>query len=54
MKVMSTSHYLDAAPLYLDNFSEVTGDIIFDDGEGQVILIGHSKIGGKVIGGQLF
>lgn len=38
--------------VYLDNFSEVSGDIIFDDGEGEVILRGQSKIGGKVIGGQ--
>jgi hypothetical protein len=39
--------------VYLDNFSEVTGDIIFDDGAGEVILRGKSKIGGKVIGGQI-
>lgn len=38
--------------VYLDNFSEVSGDIIFDDGEGEVILRGQSKIGGKVIGGH--
>lgn len=40
--------------VYLDNFSEVSGDIIFDDGEGEVIVRGQSKIGGKVIGGQVF
>lgn len=39
--------------VYLDNFSEVSGDIIFDDGEGEVIVRGQSKIGGKVIGGQV-
>lgn len=39
--------------VYLDNFSEVSGDIIFDDGEGEVIVRGQSKIGGKVIGGQI-
>lgn len=39
--------------VYLDNFSEIVGDIIFDDGAGEVILRGHSKIGGKVIGGHM-
>ena len=39
--------------VYLDNYSEVTGNIIFDDGAGEVILRGKSKIGGKVIGGQV-
>lgn len=39
--------------VYLDNFSEISGDIIFDDGEGEVILRGQSKIGGKVIGGHI-
>lgn len=39
--------------VYLDNNSEVTGDIIFDDGAGEVILRGKSKIGGKVVGGQV-
>ena len=39
--------------VYLDNFSEVSGDIIFDDAEGEVILRGRSKIGGKIIGGHL-
>jgi len=38
--------------VYLDDFSEVSGNIIFDDGEGEVILRGQSKIGGKVIGGR--
>lgn len=38
--------------VYLDNFSEVTGDIVFDDQDGEVILRGQSKIGGKVIGGH--
>ena len=38
--------------VYLDNISEISGDIIFDDGEGEVILRGRSKIGGKVIGGH--
>jgi len=38
--------------VYLDNFSEVTGDIVFDDGHGEVIVRGQSKIGGKVIGGH--
>lgn len=39
--------------VYLDNFSEVSGDIIFDDGQGEVIVRGQSKVGGKVIGGQV-
>ena len=39
--------------VYLDNFSEVTGDIIFDDGAGEVILRGKSKMGGKVVGGRV-
>lgn len=39
--------------VYLDNFSEVSGNIIFDDGKGEVILSGQSKIGGKVIGGHV-
>lgn len=39
--------------IYLDNFSEVVGDIVFDDGEGKVILRGQSKIGGKVVGGYV-
>lgn len=38
--------------VYLDNFSEVTGDIVFDDGQGEVVIRGKSKIGGKVVGGQ--
>ena len=38
--------------VYLDNFSEVTGDIIFDDGKGEVVVRGKSKIGGKVVGGH--
>lgn len=38
--------------VHLDNSSEVAGDVIFDDGEGEVILRGQSKIGGKVIGGH--
>ncbi|MBA2651037.1 MAG: hypothetical protein H0U73_02010 [Tatlockia sp.] len=39
--------------VYLDNNSEVSGDIIFDDGQGNVFVRGGSKIGGKVIGGEL-
>lgn len=39
--------------VYLDNYSEVSGDIVFDDGDGEVILRGNSKVGGKVIGGHL-
>lgn len=39
--------------IYLENFSEVTGDIVFDDGQGEVVVRGQSKIGGKVIGGHI-
>lgn len=48
-------HHTDSKKqiVYLDNFSEVSGNIIFDDGEGEVVLRGQSKIGGKVIGGQM-
>jgi hypothetical protein len=38
--------------VYLDNSSEVAGNIIFDDGQGEVILQRQSKIGGKIVGGQ--
>ena len=39
--------------VYLDNFSAVGGDIIFDDGNGEVVLRGQSTVGGKIIGGQI-
>lgn len=39
--------------VYLDNNSEVVGNIIFDDGHGTVYVRGHSKIGGHVIGGTV-
>jgi hypothetical protein len=38
--------------VYLDNSSEISGNIIFDDGEGEVILQKKSKFSGKVIGGH--
>lgn len=49
-------HHTDHKPqeVYLDNHSEVSGDIIFDDGHGKVYLRGGSKIGGNVIGGEVF
>lgn len=37
----------------LDNQSRVDGDIIFDDGNGKVILRGKSKVAGQVIGGVI-
>jgi len=37
----------------LDKASEISGNIIFDDGNGNVVLQGNSKIGGKIIGGQV-
>jgi len=39
--------------IYLYDLSEVTGNIIFDDGQGIVFISGKSKIGGKVIGGKI-
>lgn len=33
--------------------SEIAGDIIFDDGNGEVILGSQSKIYGKVVGGHI-
>lgn len=39
--------------VYLDNNSEVGGDIVFDDGHGKVYLRGGSKVVGNVIGGEL-
>lgn len=39
--------------VYLSGNSEVSGDIIFDDGNGEVIVKGAAKISGKVVGGNL-
>jgi len=39
--------------VYLDNNSEVGGDVIFDDGHGKVYVRGGSKINGNVIGGKI-
>ena len=39
--------------VYLDNNSEVAGNIAFDDGHGKVYVRGGSKIGGQVIGGEV-
>lgn len=39
--------------VYLDNNSEVVGNIVFDDGHGKVYVRGDSKIGGSVIGGEV-
>lgn len=38
--------------VHLENLSEITGNIIFEDGNGEVVVRGKSKIGGKVIGGH--
>lgn len=55
-KVSGDLHILHTKPkhhiIYLDNFSEVSGDIIFDDGDGEIIVRGNSKIKGKIIGGH--
>ncbi len=39
--------------VFLENNSEVGGDVIFDDGIGKVYVSGGSKVNGKVIGGEL-
>ena len=38
--------------VYLDNFSRVSGNIVFDDGNGEVVLRGDSKVEGKIVGGN--
>lgn len=40
--------------IFLDNNSEVGGDIVFEDGQGKVYLRGGSKIVGKIVGGEVF
>lgn len=39
--------------VFLENNSEVKGDIVFDDGHGKVYVRDGSKIGGNVIGGEI-
>lgn len=39
--------------VYLSGDSEVIGDIIFDDGHGEIIILDSAKVGGKIIGGNL-
>jgi hypothetical protein len=39
--------------IYLENSSEILGDIIFDSGSGEIIMSGDSKIEGNVIGGTI-
>ncbi|MCH9756848.1 MAG: hypothetical protein K0U37_06640 [Gammaproteobacteria bacterium] len=39
--------------VHLEKNSVVSGDIIFDDGHGEVILRGKSTVSGKVIGGEI-
>lgn len=39
--------------VYLDNHSEVNGDIIFEDKNGKVIIRGGSEVKGNVHGGQI-
>ncbi|CAM4499377.1 MAG: hypothetical protein LEGION0403_FIIPPAGN_02536 [Legionella sp.] len=39
--------------VFLENSSEVGGDIVFNDGHGKVYVRGGSKIGGNVIGGEI-
>ncbi len=51
LQIHHTDH--STQEVYLDNNSEIGGDIIFDDGHGKVYIRGGSKIVGKVIGGEL-
>ena len=48
-------HHIDTPKqeVYLENNSEVGGDIVFDDGHGKVYVSGGSKIDGNVIGGEI-
>lgn len=48
-------HHIDNSQqeVYLDNNSEIGGDIVFDDGHGKVNVSVGSKIGGSVIGGEV-
>ncbi len=39
--------------VHLEKNTKVSGDIIFDDGHGEVIVRGKSSITGKVIGGEI-
>ena len=39
--------------IYLSNQSEITGDILFEDGKGEVYCDNTSKIHGKIVGGKL-
>ncbi|MDF1678247.1 MAG: hypothetical protein P1U32_06080 [Legionellaceae bacterium] len=39
--------------VHLEKNSSVSGDIIFDDGHGEVILRGKSNVSGQVIGGKI-
>tara|TARA_Y100000588_G_C13790504_1_gene726460 strand:- start:59 stop:655 length:597 start_codon:yes stop_codon:yes gene_type:complete len=39
--------------VYLDNHSEVNGDITFEDKNGKVIVRGGSKVTGNIYGGRL-
>lgn len=56
-KVNANLHFKHSGAIkqvaYLDDFSEVRGDIIFDDGIGEVVLRGQSKVAGQVIGGHI-
>ena len=38
--------------VFLDNFSEVGGNIVFDDKNGEVVIRGGSKVNGQIIGGN--
>ena len=39
--------------VYLDGLSRVSGNVVFDDEEGEVILRGGSRVEGRVVGGQV-
>lgn len=47
-------HINDSKPkVFLENDTKVSGDIIFDDGNGTVVMSKGAKISGKVIGGKI-
>jgi cytoskeletal protein CcmA (bactofilin family) len=56
-KVLGDLHVFSNKPnkhlVYLENGSEVTGNIIFNNGNGEVIVRENSRIHGKVLGGKI-
>ena len=56
-KVSGDLHFLHTTSkkqvVYLDNNSKISGNIIFDNDNGEVILKGNSTVDGKIIGGRV-